>query len=297
MVKVLLSGATGTIGGQILKNLLAHGHQVTSIVRDQSKAEALASLGEGSSYALLSITAETVGRIAELAKEHDVFIHNAIQFGEEGVAIEFSLTRAILDVGRELEATGRSFQYVYTSGCLALGPTTEFVDETYQGTPIPMVAWRVELDSEIVAASSDLFVTTVVRPVWVYPSSHVDQWATLAKKNGKVQYLAGADGGYVSLIHLEDLANLYRLTVELRKSGYFLATDSNPVTLRQITDKVKEITGVTEEETFDEPFSQIPNLGLFPIAQSLSQKIKTSRAEELGWEVKYPNWLEAPHNF
>lgn len=297
MVRVLLTGATGTIGGGILKSLLAHGHQVTSIVRDQSKGEALAALGEGSSYTTLSITAETVDRIAELAKEHDVFIHNAIQFGEQGVAIEFALTRAIIAVGRELESSGRNFQYVYTSGCLALGPTTELVDESYEGTPIPMVAWRVQLDAEIVAANGNSFVTTVVRPVWVYPSSHVDQWGELARKNGKVQYLAGSENAYVSLIHLEDLGNLYRLTVEHRKSGYFHGTDSNPVTIRQIVDKVKEVTGVTVEETFDEAFSQIPNLGLFPIAQAVSQKVKTSRAEELGWEVKYPNWLEAPHNF
>ena len=160
-----------------------------------------------------------------------------------------------------------------------------------------MVAWRVELDSEIVAANSDFFVTTVVRPVWVYPTSHVDQWAACARKNGKVQYLAGGEEVYISLIHQEDLAELYRLTVEHRKGGYFNATDSNPVTLRQMIDKVKEITGVTHEETFEEAFSQIHDLGFFAVGHVLSQKIITSRAQELGWEVRHPNWLEESHNF
>ena len=121
MVRVLLTGGTGTVGGAILKSLLAHGHKVTSLVRDQAKGEALAALGEGSSYTVLPISTETVDPIAELAKEHDVFIHNAMQFGEEGVANEFALSRAILAVGRELESSGRSFQFVYTSGCMVYG--------------------------------------------------------------------------------------------------------------------------------------------------------------------------------
>jgi methylmalonyl-CoA mutase cobalamin-binding subunit len=61
--------------------------------------------------------------------------------------------------------------------------------------------------------------------------------------------------------------------------------------------KVKDVTGVTDEETFDDAFSQIHHIGFFTIGHAVSQKVITSRAEELGWEVKHTNWLEAHHNF
>lgn len=296
MVKVLLTGATGSIGGAILKSLLLHGNHVNSIVRDQAKGEALAALSPNSTFTVLPIEAGTIEQIVQLAKEHDVFIHNVLQYGPEGTSIEINLSRGIVAAGRELEAAGKQFQFIYTSGCLCTGNTSELVDESYSGAPIPMVAWRKELDEEVASANGTLFVSTVVRPVWVYPGSYVDQWVASAKRDGKVSYLAGSEANYVSFTHLQDLGNLYSSIITHRAHGLINGTDSHPLTVRQIVDKVKEITGVAEEATFEEPFSQIPSQGFFVVGQSLNQQIATSRAQELGWELAFPSWLEAPHS-
>jgi hypothetical protein len=44
-MKVALTGATGFIGSHVLSELQGHGHQVTALVRDASKAEILANRG------------------------------------------------------------------------------------------------------------------------------------------------------------------------------------------------------------------------------------------------------------
>jgi len=195
-----------------------------------------------------------------------------------------------------LEAAGKSFQFIYTSGCLCTGNTTEPVDESYEGTPFPPAAWRADLNKETIAASGTLFVTTVVRPVWVYPSSHIDQWIAAAKTHGKISYLEGAEANYVSLTHLHDLGNLYTQIITHRAAGLVHGTDNHPLTVRQLIDKAKEVTGVTEEETYTEPFAQLQSLGFFAVGQSLTQQVLTSKAQELGWEIAYPNWLDAQHS-
>lgn len=44
-MKVLIAGATGAIGGPLLRQLLADGHVVTAVTRSQQRAGALAATG------------------------------------------------------------------------------------------------------------------------------------------------------------------------------------------------------------------------------------------------------------
>jgi nucleoside-diphosphate-sugar epimerase len=295
MRKVLLTGATGNIGGAVLRSLLASGHQVTSLVRDQSKGELVATLGERSSFKVLPIEIGSIPQITSLAKEHDIFIHSVLQRGPEGTAITMNLCRSMIGAGRELDAKGLKFQFVFTSGVLSTGNTPGPVDETFNGVPHPVKAWRKVLDEEMLAASTPNFVTTVVRPGWVYPSSYVDLWLHASKASGAVKFLECSSQNFVSLVHLADLGSLFALIIKHRSAGLFNATDGHPLTVRQIVDKAKEICGLSGEETFTDPFEQVRTLGYFSVGQGLTQQIVTSRALEVGWVVKHPNWLEYPH--
>jgi nucleoside-diphosphate-sugar epimerase len=295
MLKVLLTGATGSIGGAVLRSLLASGHQVTSLVRDQSKGELIATLGERSSFKVLPIDSGSIPQITSLAKEHDIFIHSVFQRGPEGTAVTMNLCRSMIGAGRELNAQGLKFQFVFTSGVLSTGNTPGPVDETFSGVPYPVKAWRNVLDNEILSASTPNFVTTVVRPGWVYPTSYVDLWLQAAKAGGAVKYLEGSSQNFVSLVHLADLGSLFALIIKHRSAGLFNATDGHPLTVRQIVNKAKEICGVYNEQTFSDPFAHVRTLGYFSVGQCLTQQIVTSRAIEVGWVVKHANWLEYPH--
>jgi nucleoside-diphosphate-sugar epimerase len=293
MVKVLITGSTGSIGGATLKSLLAHGHSVTSIVRSEDKGREVAALGEHSSYALIDLKSEHADQIVQLAKAHDVFVHNALQMSEEGVAFEHQLVRAILAAGREQAGEGKPFQFVYTSGCLVLGNTPHAVDESYVGEPLPMLAWRKVLDEEIVAGGNDSFITSVIRPTWVYPGSYVDQWVASAKKLGKIHVFDNLDN-YSPQIYLPDLGDFYRLVIERRAQGLFNCTDGTPITLRDMVERVKTETGVTEVETFTNPMPAIGSIGFFAVGQSINGQVISSRASELGWVPTQPTWLNAP---
>jgi nucleoside-diphosphate-sugar epimerase len=292
MVKVLITGATGNIGGAILKSLLTHGHSVTSIVRSEDKGRELAALGENSTYILQGLTSADTEQIVQLAKAHDVFVHNALQTSEEGVAFEHQLSRAIIAAGLELAGEGRPFQFVYTSGCCVTGNTPHPVDESYQGEPIGFLAWRKGLDQEILDAGNDSFVTSVVRPSWVYPLSHVDRWVASAKQLGKIHVFDNLEH-HATQIYLPDLGNYYRLVIEKRAKGLFFCTDGSPIKLRDMVERVKTETGVTEVETFSNPMAAIRSIGFFAVGQSINGEYLTARADELGWVPSQPSWAGA----
>ena len=44
-MKVALTGATGFVGSHVLDELQKHGHEVTALVRDDARAEAVAARG------------------------------------------------------------------------------------------------------------------------------------------------------------------------------------------------------------------------------------------------------------
>jgi nucleoside-diphosphate-sugar epimerase len=293
MVKVLITGATGNIGGATLKSLLAHGHSVTSIVRSEDKGRGLAVLGENSSYVVVDLKSNHTEQIVQLAKAHDVFVHNALQISEEGFAFEHQLSRAILAAGLELAGEGRPFQFVYTSGTLVLGSTPHAVDESYVAQPIPMDEWRKVLDNEILAGGNDTFITCVIRPAWVYPGSYVDQWVASAKQLGKIHVYDNLDN-YSSQIYLPDLGNFYRLVIEKRAQGVFNCTNGTPITLRDMVEKLKIETGVAEVETFTDPMPAVESIGFYAVGMSVNEQVISSRTNELGWVPSQPCWLDAP---
>lgn len=277
----------------MLQSLVAKGHSVTSLVRDEAKGRALAALGKNSSYELIDLKADNLSQIIDLSKKFDVFAHSAGQYTPEGIEFEHALSRAQIALGKQLSAQGKPYQFVYTSGSFITGATTKLSDESFVGVPHPALAWRKGLDDEIIAGAGGKFVTSVIRPSVVYPDSHIDSWIAHSRKTGKILAFQNLDN-YVSFISLTDLGPFYRLVMEKRAGGVLHCTDGNPIKLREVVEKVKAETGVSTVESYLDPMPLLHTVGYFTIAQAINSQLVTSRAKELGWTVTQPNWLKVP---
>ncbi|TVY81847.1 Uncharacterized protein LSUE1_G002374 [Lachnellula suecica] len=115
--KILLTGATGYIGGSILTQLLEseHGFSASNIfvlVRGEDKAKALATKGVNP---ILFNSLDDFEVIKKAASEHDVIIHTASGFHTE------SAKALIIGLGERNIATGKAVHYFHTSGTSNLG--------------------------------------------------------------------------------------------------------------------------------------------------------------------------------
>ncbi len=108
-MRVLVTGATGLIGGAVARRLASAGHEVVGLARSDASAAKLADQGYTAVHGDLADAAS----IAEAARAVDAVVHAASPSDQNRAAYDEVATRAIIDALR-----GTAKWFVYTSGCL-----------------------------------------------------------------------------------------------------------------------------------------------------------------------------------
>lgn len=282
-LKVLLTGATGNVGGGILSALLNHGHNVTAIVREQIDGEALvARLGPKCSFHTLELSAATGPELQNLACNFDCFI-SAAQTSND---VETVACRAFLAAGRDRAGLGKSSHFIYTSGCTIFGDCGEEVilDNHSTANCLQLFSqYRLGLEPEVLGSCSDLFKTALVRPGWVYPSSYVGQYLQNCKALGKL--IVPNKDAYVTLIHKDDLGDLYARILESGATGAFNAGEDDDIKTQEWARLASRALGL-EISLISDTAPRYSDVGYFLIALELSQRMRTRATEELGWKPR-----------
>src|SRR5580693_6377621 len=111
-MKVALTGATGFVGSHVLDELQKHGHEVTALVRDDARAEAVAARGATPAVADLYDRPA----VAALLGKADGAIHTA----SPGDATSADLDAAVADAAIAAFA-GTGKPYIPVSGLWIYG--------------------------------------------------------------------------------------------------------------------------------------------------------------------------------
>ena len=116
---------------------------------------------------------------------------------------------------------GSDAPFIFTSGVWVYGsaPPGRLLNEDSPTDPVATFAWRPALESEVIAAAGDGVRTVVIRPGMVYGrgGGPLNQFAAMAE--GGVPRYVGDGENHWSLVHVDDLAELYGLAVERAPAG------------------------------------------------------------------------------
>jgi nucleoside-diphosphate-sugar epimerase len=130
---ILLTSATGYIGGAIAKALQASGHRVVGIARSAASAQRLEQADVVPYHGDLA-DAESLRRAAG---EVDAVIHTAATQDADMATVDRLAVETLLAA-----LTGTEKPFLYTSGLWVMGNTGAGVaDETLPMNPTPLVAW------------------------------------------------------------------------------------------------------------------------------------------------------------
>ena len=141
-MNVALTGATGFIGSHVLTELLEHGHEVTALVRDDTRADTVAA--RGATPAVVDLYDRPT--VVTLLREADGAIHTA----SPGDATSAELDSAVVDAAIEaFEGTGRP--YIQISGLWIYGSNSSISEDSPLNAPA-FVAWKEPIERRVLDA-------------------------------------------------------------------------------------------------------------------------------------------------
>src|SRR5271156_3738301 len=235
-LRVFVTGATGFIGTELVKELIAAGHQVRGLTRSDEGAEQLKTAGaevhRGDLTDLDSLRngATGVDAVVNLAFSHD-FANFAKNAEDEIKAIK--ALGLVLEPGRLL---------VVTSGTgLASGAPGHLRTESDPPVDLPSIPRRPEKTAREVAAERGLRLAVVRLPqVHDTRKQGLVPLVTEAAREKGVSAYVGDGANRWAAAPLKDVAHLYRLAVEHTGSGVttYHAVQEQGVSLRDIAETI-----------------------------------------------------------
>jgi nucleoside-diphosphate-sugar epimerase len=269
-MRVLITGATGLIGGAVADAAVEAGHTVHALAHSAATAEQLRARGLKPVAGDLAQPASLLAAAAGV----DAVIHAGFTGAADAAAID---QRAAETFAEALAGSGRPF--IYTSGVWVLGPTGDAVaDEDSPLAPIELVSWRGPLERWLRDAASRGTHAVILRPGVVHaPRGGIP--ASIA--NGSLPLVDGGTQRW-PVVHVEDLARLYCAALERAAPGSVLHGITEVV---RVADLIAAQPDARSELLHADLATARESLGAFADALALDQVVSADRTRAaMGWE-------------
>jgi nucleoside-diphosphate-sugar epimerase len=269
---VFLTGASGYIGSSVLRALVAHGHEVTAIVRSDEKAQHVRDAG---GHALVGDVTDTEV-VERLLHETDGVVHTA-----SAADVDPDFTATVLRA-----SVGTPKPFVHTGGIFTFGNSTD-ISEQSPIDPPELTSWRTA--NEAAVRASDVR-TTIVAPGIVYGRG-AGIPAMFVSDGTQPVTLVGDGSQRWTTVHVDDLGELYVLALErAEQDGYIVAASGDNPTVRELAEAGAHGAPVVPESA-DASRERLG--GAFADALLLHQEASGAHARSAsGWNPTHPSLVE-----
>jgi len=291
-MKVLVTGATGYIGGSVAERLIASGHQVVGLVRS---AESIPLLKDRGIQSVLG-TLDDPEIITNAAQEADAVIH----------AASADHPGAVVTLIAALERSGKTLICTTGSGIVADSADGEYAgsvvytEDTYF-EPVPFRRPRVAMNHLVRQAAIDKGIRSVVIcPSMIYgkgrglqpDSDQLPKIIALSKQVGAGVYFGKGLNRY-SNVHIDDLVELYLLALEKAPGGSFFFAENGDASFKEIAEMISHsfgLGGKTVSVSVEDVVRQYGDAGRYGVTSN--SLVRAVNARRLGWSPKAPSLAE-----
>lgn len=277
MMRVVIIGATGVLGRNVLPRLLERGHSVRAVVRKPEQAEKLGALGVEAVRGDI-LRPET---LSFAVAGCDVALHLATAIPKSVGVPDWSANDRIRREGTQnllsAAAAGGVNRYVQQSVTMLYGEQgRKIVGEATVPQPAPHVESAVDMERQVQASTLDW---CILRGSFFYgPGTGMEEGWREAARQGTLR-LPGDGLSLISLIHVVDMARAVVLATEEAGGGsIYNVVDDRPVCYEELYTYIAAQVGAPKPPR-DGPALR-PSLGCS------NRRIKA----ELGWQPAYPSY-------
>lgn len=240
-MRIVVVGATGVLGRQVVPRLLERGHRVRAVVRKPEQAAKLQQLG---TEPILGDILDPTSMDTALTS-CEVVLHLATAIPKPGGAQDWARNDRIRREGTQnlLTACQRTGVHRYVQQSIAFlyrDQAGVLADETTPLQPNPFL--QSTLDMEALVQTS-LLDWCILRGGFFYgPGTFEDAWQDAARQ-GALQ-LPGDGSGRISLIHAVDMAHATVLAAEKAPArSIYNVVDDQPVTYKELFQHIATLVG------------------------------------------------------
>lgn len=248
MAKVLVTGATGFIGANLVRVLLAHGEEVRALVRSTSDRRSLTGLpletaeGDLRDAAAVRRAVRGCARVYHVAADYRLWARDPAALHASNVDGTVNVLEACLAEGVE--------RVVHTStvGTIGLSALPGRCDEETPLAPGQVQGHykRSKLEAERAALR---YAARGLRVVVVNPTAPVGPWDAKPTPTGQilVDFARGRLPAYVdtglNVVHVRDVAEGHWLAAERGRAGERYILGGRNLTLREILAELADLLG------------------------------------------------------
>jgi len=261
-MKILVTGATGKVGSRFVPRLIAKGYDVSILVRDVTKASALAELGAkiviGDLYEPETLPPAVAGM--------DAVVHLAALFrtftDNEGI-IKTNRDGTVALAEAAMAAGVQRFVFASTSNVYGAGyrhPARES-DQVDVNDPRAYSSSKIAAEQQLISLHKELgFDVRVLRLAFVYGDKdpHIPEIMPWLKK------MKRHSGYRMHMVHHLDVAQalMLLLTIDGLNGEIFNVADDAPITLYELADSVGKAaeTFDAEEGPLNDPFEGMQDI-------------------------------------
>jgi len=221
-MRILLTGATGFVGGNLLKKLKASKNSIRVLVRDKTKIKATGvKVIQGDLLDQQSLLEATKG-------VHTV-IHCAASLG--GFHTNNTEIYKVNITGTELlfnaATKNKVKRFILISSVAAMGSIKGIADESTPCRPKPGYEWSKYRAEEVVKAGKIKYI--IIRPSMVYGPGEVKNKAKWFKIIQEGKYvIIGKGDNYMSFVYIDDLINGIMKSLNSKKNNQtYILTGQN----------------------------------------------------------------------
>jgi len=287
-MRVLVIGAGGFLGSGVARGLVRGGHEVHALARDAAKAQALRQRG----YTPVAGDFHTPELLAAVDAAEAVVNCSSVPFDQEWDCIAPILERM----------AGTQKPYVTTTGTGVLSietPHGEWREETFAEdepfTPPAWIAIRTVTEQKVREAAAKGVRAMVVRPpmIWGHGgSAQIPAMQESLRTTGQPCYV-GLGLNLYSHVHVDDLAEVYRLAMERGTPGALYHAVAGETSWRSIAEALGRAAGKAPRSVTLEESKQIWGDFRGPLFFGVSSRSRARRTrQELGWAPQYVDVLQ-----
>lgn len=290
-MKVFITGASGYIGGSVAARLVASGHHVRGLVREQSKADLLRARGIEPVIGSL----DDADVLVRECRDADSVVNTAN-------ADHLASAHVLLD---SLTGTGKPL--VHTSGSSVIGDDARgnrlsevIFDEDTPFKVAPPKQARHELNGMLLAAARRGARTIVICPTLIYGvgrglnphSIQIPFLVEQARATGVVR-VVGQGVNRWSTVHIDDLSELYLLAMENAPAGSFYFAENGEASFAEIGEAIAARLGLGRVDPWaaEQAASEWgPARAYYTFGSNSRVRAKRARSE-LGWSPRHESAL------